>query len=96
MAEKETKEPSLGMLKKGSVMRLTEDKDGNELGVEVGVEPKKYPRYGIVGHFNCGKSNCLRSITKVIKPDKGAIYIDGKDISNIPLQKLRDHITVIT
>lgn len=83
------------MTKKGSVRKLMEDKEGNELGVEARVA-KKYPRYGIVGHFNCGKSNCLRSITKVIKPDKGAVFIDGKDISNIPLQKLRDHMTVIT
>lgn len=40
---------------------------------------------GIIGPNGSGKSTLLRTAYRVIKPDHGAIFLGGKDLSNIKL-----------
>ena len=50
----------------------------------------------IVGTTGCGKSTLVRLLLGFEKPDKGAVYYDGKDISNLDLHSLRRKIGTVT
>ena len=49
----------------------------------------------IVGASGCGKSTLMRLMLGFEKPQKGAIYYDGKDIAGIDLKSLRKHIGTV-
>lgn len=44
----------------------------------------------ILGGSGSGKSTLLRQITGLEKPDEGAVYFDGVDITRLPKKKLYD------
>ncbi len=48
-----------------------------------------------VGASGSGKTTMLSLILKFIKPDKGAIYIDDKNISNINTKSIRSKIAIV-
>ena len=50
----------------------------------------------IVGRTGCGKSTLIRLLLGFEKPDKGAIYYDGKDMTKLDLRSLRSKIGVVT
>lgn len=41
----------------------------------------------VLGPSGCGKTTLLKLITGLIKPDKGVILEDGKDITHIPVER---------
>ena len=49
----------------------------------------------IVGKTGCGKSTLMRLLLGFEKPQKGAIYYDGKDLNSIDLKSLRRKIGVV-
>ena len=49
----------------------------------------------IVGATGCGKSTLMRIMLGFEKPQKGAIYYDGKDLNSIDLKSLRRKIGVV-
>lgn len=49
----------------------------------------------IVGATGCGKSTLMRLLLGFEKPQKGAIYYDGKDLQSLELQSLRKKIGVV-
>lgn len=49
----------------------------------------------IVGETGCGKSTLVRIMLGFETPQKGAIYYDGQDISNLDLKSLRQKIGVV-
>lgn len=49
----------------------------------------------IVGSTGCGKSTLMRLMLGFEKPQKGAIYYDGRDINTIDLKSLRRKIGVV-
>lgn len=49
----------------------------------------------IVGKTGCGKSTLLRLLLGFEKPQKGAIYYDGKDINTLDLKSLRRKIGTV-
>lgn len=49
----------------------------------------------IVGKTGCGKSTLLRLLLGFEKPEKGAIYYDGRDLNSIDLKSLRRKIGVV-
>ena len=49
----------------------------------------------IVGRTGCGKSTLMRLLLGFERPDKGAIYYDGKDMNTIDLKSLRRKIGVV-
>ena len=57
------------------------------------INPGDY--VAIVGKSGCGKSTLLRLLLGFEKPQKGAIYYDGKDIEKIDLKSLRRKIGVV-
>jgi len=58
--------------------------------ISLKVRPGQY--LAIVGQSGCGKSTLLRILLGFEKPDKGAVYYDGKDINKIDLKSLRQKI----
>ena len=57
------------------------------------IRPGQY--IAIVGSTGCGKSTLMRLLLGFEKPQKGAIYYDGKDLSRIDLKSLRRKIGVV-
>ena len=49
----------------------------------------------IVGRTGCGKSTLMRLLLGFEKPEKGAIYYDGKDLEKIDLKSLRQKIGTV-
>ena len=41
----------------------------------------------LLGPSGCGKTTTLRAIAGFVKPEKGHIFFDGKDINNVPPHK---------
>ena len=43
--------------------------------------------YGFIGHNGAGKSTTIKSVVGVLEFTEGEIYIDGKQVNNIPASK---------
>ena len=57
------------------------------------VKPGEY--LAVVGKTGCGKSTLVRLLLGFEKPEKGAVYYDGKDINNLDLLSLRRKIGTV-
>ncbi|MGN0321110.1 MAG: NHLP bacteriocin export ABC transporter permease/ATPase subunit [Lachnospira sp.] len=57
------------------------------------IRPGQY--VAIVGSTGCGKSTLMRILLGFEKPQKGAVYYDGRDISTVDLKSLRRKIGVV-
>ncbi|MBP3758994.1 MAG: NHLP bacteriocin export ABC transporter permease/ATPase subunit [Firmicutes bacterium] len=57
------------------------------------VSPGEY--VAIVGKTGCGKSTLVRLMLGFEKPERGAIYYDGKDINSLDLPSLRRKIGTV-
>lgn len=57
------------------------------------IRPGQY--VAIVGKTGCGKSTLMRLFLGFEKPQKGAVYYDGRDIERIDLKSLRRRIGVV-
>lgn len=47
---------------------------------------------GVLGHTGAGKSTIANLLLRVYDPPRGSVFIDGNDILDIPLHKLRQNI----
>lgn len=57
------------------------------------IRPGQY--VAVVGRSGCGKSTLLRLLLGFEKPQKGAVYYDGRDLDTIDLKSLRGKIGVV-
>ncbi|MCR5402318.1 MAG: NHLP bacteriocin export ABC transporter permease/ATPase subunit [Butyrivibrio sp.] len=57
------------------------------------INPGQY--VAIVGKTGCGKSTLVRILLGFEKPQKGAVYYDGKDIEKLDLKSLRRKIGTV-
>ncbi len=62
-------------------------------GISLKVRSGSY--VAVVGKTGCGKSTMLRLLLGFDKPQKGAIYYDGRDLSLLDLRSLRRNIGVV-
>lgn len=51
---------------------------------------------GIIGTIGSGKTTLMNLLLRLYTVENGKIFIDGKDINDIPLKQLRDSIVYIT
>lgn len=63
-------------------------------GISMKIRPGRY--VAIVGKTGCGKSTLIRLLLGFEKPNKGAIFYDGKDLSRLDLPSLRRKIGAVT
>lgn len=61
--------------------------------VSLKIRPGQY--VAVVGETGCGKSTLMRLMLGFEKPQKGAVYYDGKDLAKADLKSLRQHIGVV-
>lgn len=61
--------------------------------MSIKIRPGQY--VAIVGKTGCGKSTLMRLLLGFEKPQKGAIYYDGKELNTIDLKSLRRKIGVV-
>ena len=59
-------------------------------GMNLKIRPGEY--VAIVGRTGCGKSTPMRLLLGYEKPEKGAIYYDGRDMIKLDLRSLRRRI----
>ncbi len=62
-------------------------------GLSLKIKSGQY--VAIVGKTGCGKSTLMRLLLGFEKPNKGAIYYDGKDLNSLDLKSLRQHIGTV-
>lgn len=43
----------------------------------------------LIGPSGCGKSTSLRMVNRLVEPDSGALYVQGSDVRDVPVQTLR-------
>ncbi|NMA70176.1 MAG: ABC transporter ATP-binding protein, partial [Desulfitobacterium sp.] len=55
-------------------------------GVNMKVEPGQV--VSIVGPNGSGKSTLMRCLTRILKPQKGKVFLDGREISRINSREL--------
>lgn len=57
----------------------------NDLSLEV----NKGETVVLMGPSGCGKSTTIRTINRLVEPDRGSIYFGGIDITALPIDELR-------
>ena len=62
-------------------------------GMDLKIHPGEY--VAIVGRTGCGKSTLLRLLLGFEKPERGAVYYDGRELSRIDLSSLRRQIGTV-
>ncbi len=63
--------------------------------IDIDLHVKPGEIIGLVGHSGAGKSTLINLIARLYNVDKGAIYIDGRNIKDIPLEDLRSQIGMV-
>ncbi len=62
----------------------------------INISIKKGETLGIIGTIGSGKTTLMNLLLRLYPVQKGKIFIDEKDINDIPLQTLRNNICYIT
>lgn len=62
--------------------------------VSLRIEPGK--RVALVGASGAGKSTMLSLILRFYDPQSGAVRLDGRDLREITLDSLREHVGIVT
>lgn len=78
-----------GKDKKSGVVKAVDD---------ITFDIMKGETFGVVGESGCGKSTLGRTLVRLQKPTEGHIYLDGKDISNMKgndLKQMRKEAQII-
>ena len=53
----------------------------------INVQVRKGEFFTFLGPSGCGKTTTLRTITGFIEPASGSVYMNGRDITNVPIEK---------
>ncbi len=61
--------------------------------IALDVKPKE--TVAILGQTGSGKSTLMHMINRTYDPDEGRILLDGVDLRELPVQRLRRHIAVV-
>jgi len=78
------------------VKGLTCGYDRRFLLQDINFKVRKGEFLGIIGPNGSGKTTLLRAITKVLRPEKGEIILDGKDINHYGFKELARKIAVVS
>lgn len=92
-------EESLKLITKGEVgfedMSLKYRKNLPNVLDHLNMTIRAGQKIGVVGRTGAGKSTLIQAILRTIEPTEGKLFIDGMDITTIPLKSLRSNLTLI-
>ena len=54
---------------------------------DVSLEVHRGEVVGLLGPNGAGKTTCFYSVMGLVKPDSGLIYLDGRDITELPMYR---------
>jgi lipopolysaccharide export system ATP-binding protein len=54
---------------------------------DVSLEVRKGEVVGLLGPNGAGKTTCFYSVMGLVKPDSGRIFLDGRDITDLPMYR---------
>jgi ATP-binding cassette, subfamily B, multidrug efflux pump len=93
---KEPDQPVLVSRLRGEVefrnVNFSYSKNGNYVLQNISFKASAGQTIGIIGSTGSGKSTLVKLIPRLYDPDSGAILIDGVNIKDLPLEKLRTAI----
>lgn len=49
----------------------------------------------LVGRNGCGKSTVLKALARLLKPEAGHVYLDGKSIQSIPTKEVAKQLAIL-
>jgi len=67
-----------------------------EIVKNISLAVEKGEFVGILGPNGSGKSTFLKSIYRVLKPNSGYIYLNGKELSTIPIQESAKEMSIVS
>ncbi len=92
--DKQTVEKLSGSIELNNITFAYKENMPNVLdGISLKIHAGQY--IAIVGKTGCGKSTLLRIMLGFEKPQRGAVYYDGKDLERIDLKSLRRRIGTV-
>ncbi|WP_275421487.1 ABC transporter ATP-binding protein [Fervidibacillus halotolerans] len=69
--------------------------EGRDVLKDIHFEVKQGQTVALVGHTGSGKSSIMNLLFRFYDTERGNIYIDGKNIRDIPLQTVREHMAIV-
>ena len=79
------------LIEEGKDRNTIHEKTGNVVAVRgVSFEIKKKETFVIMGLSGSGKSTLIRCINRLIEPTSGEILVDGKDVTKLDKEQLRE------
>ena len=54
---------------------------------DVSLEVRRGEVVGLLGPNGAGKTTCFYSVMGLVKPDRGRIFLDGRDITDLPMYR---------
>ncbi len=83
----------------GSVKINTEDLHlsygAQEILKGISIQSKEKEFIGLIGPNGSGKSTLLKCIYRTLKPDQGAVYLDGEELSTIRVKDSARKLAVV-
>lgn len=70
-------------------------KEGEEVLKDISIIARPGETIALVGHTGSGKSSVLNLLLKFYAPQKGRITIDGRDLSRLSPQAVRQHMGIV-
>lgn len=69
--------------------------DGQEILRGINLRAEKKELVGVLGPNGSGKSTLLKCIYRVLKPDSGAILLNGRELDSLPLKESAREMAVV-
>lgn len=63
-------------------------------GLSFTIKPGQY--VALVGASGCGKSTTVALLERFYDPDRGRVFVDGKDISGLDINSYRSHLALVS
>src|SRR3546814_10795524 len=70
-----------------AVVSLAKAYDKRQVLSDVSLSVQRGEVVGLLGPNGAGKTTCFYSVMGLVKPDHGRIFLDGTDITDLPLYR---------
>lgn len=76
-------------------LNFTYPNSENQVLHDINFKIKKGESVGIVGRTGSGKTTIVDLLLRIYNVDENSIFLDGEDIMNLPIKKVRDSIAYV-